>query len=90
MNVALTYLEMSVASGMSEREAIARICEEVGLKFSASYVSGWKDNSRAIPPKALLAMQIKAASYAAKKAGIKTTAEKATHMAKLLGPSIKK
>lgn len=92
MNVAQTYIEMMKSQDVSEREAIRQICEAVGLKFAASYAKEWADddNTRPIPPAAVEAMQQRSALYAANKAGIKTTGDKAQLFADLLSPKVKK
>ena len=88
-NITQTYLEMATTAGKSEREAIKEICETIGLKFSSSYPTQWKNGSRPTPPKAVKEMQQRAAIYAAKKAGISTTTEKAEKMAIMLSPATK-
>lgn len=87
VNAASTYLEMMESKGFSKSDAIRQICEEVGLVFSPSYISGWTTETRTIPPAALRAMQMRVAHYAAAKSGIDTSRDKAVNFAKLLGPS---
>lgn len=90
MNIAQTYLEMMKTQGVSEREATRQICETVGLKYSPSYATQWPNGARPIPPAAVVEMQKRTALYAATKAGIKTTGEKAVLFAALLAPKVKK
>lgn len=88
-NITKTYLEMAAQIGLSEREAITLICEAIGLKFSSSYPTQWKNGARPTPPKAVCEMQQRTASYAARLAGISTTNDKAKKMAQLLSPPLK-
>lgn len=89
INVCETYLEMTRALGMSDREAIAVICKDVGIKFNASYSTQWRTGARPTPPKAVREMQQRVALYAAKKAGINTTDDKAKDFGHMLSPAIK-
>ena len=92
MNVAKTYFEMSKEQGLSEREATRQVCDSVGLKFSASYANDWSNHGkvfRAIPPAVVKEMQNRTALYAANKAGIKTTGDKALLFAHMLSPKVK-
>lgn len=77
---------MSVKNGKSKREALRLICDEIGINFSSSYITQWEKGDRAIPPKAVTAMQQHTASYAAEISGIKTSPEKAKKMASYLAP----
>jgi len=86
MNVALTYLEMSVENGLSERQAIRNICDEIEIGFSPGYVSGWKTGNKPIPPKVAHVMQQHVAHYAALKAGLKGNVNNAKIFANLLSP----
>ncbi|MBT5230550.1 MAG: hypothetical protein HOM11_09780 [Methylococcales bacterium] len=91
-NVAKTYYEMTILSGISNIEATKQLCESANLKFSGSYANEWTGHSepfRAIPPLVVCEMQQRVAVYAAKKAGINTTAEKAMRFAELLSPKTK-
>lgn len=89
INITKTYLEMAKQIGLSEREAITQICNAIGLKFSSSYPTQWKNGARPTPPKAVYEMQQRTAAYAAKISGIATTQDKAKKMAKLLSPPLK-
>jgi len=89
MNVAMTYLKMSKEMGLSEREAVRQLCDELGFGFSPSYVSGWKTGDKPIPPRVLNLMQQRVAHYATKSVGINTTEEKAKKLAQMLAPALK-
>lgn len=92
MNVAKTYFEMCKEQGLSEREATRQVCDVVGLKFAASYANDWSNYGktfRAIPPAVVKEMQKRTALYAATKAGIKTTGDKALLFADMLSPKVK-
>jgi len=92
VNVAKTYLDMCKEQGLSDREAIRQICESVGLKFASSYSNDWSNfgkTFRAIPPAVVKEMQQRTAIYAARKAGIKTTGDKALLFANMLSPKVK-
>lgn len=90
-NVAKTYFEMCKENNISKNDAAKLICDAVGLKFTASYANEWPNHPakyRAIPPAVVREMQKRCAHYAAKKAGIKTSSEKAEKFAELLSPKI--
>lgn len=83
---------MTKMNGLSDREATKQICEAVGLKFLCGYANSWPNITnayRAIPPAVVKEMQQKVAVYAAKKAGIQTTPDKAKEFAALLSPKVK-
>lgn len=91
-NVAKTYFEMTKLNGLSDREATRQICEAVGLKFLSGYADSWPKITnayRAIPPAVVKEMQQRVATYAAKKAGIQTSPEKAKKFASFLSPKVK-